>query len=473
MAAGAEIASPVSPWTIVRRLTLTLAVSAAFGWGGLLLGLEIHQAVACGVFMAIILGTLFFWNFRLAVAFMGFAVLILTRSLNMGHFVQAASLPVIVFLAGMMIVIGALRDLGLFTWIIQSILSLPRITGRKFVLVTAVTAALSSCVLDEVTSIILIATLVFQVCNRLKLNPTPYIIICVLCTNVGSAGTMIGNPVGVYIGVHAGLTFQDFMVWAFPIMIVALVATVLLVMAFYRLELDEFDRRLAERLEKGLSLTPSIVVPHARGLVLLILTLALIASHHQWERFLGLEKNSVLLIAPLISAGIIMTLRHHRARYYVEHEVDWWTLLFFLLLFAVAGTLECTGVTALVARQCAALLGHVPALVIPLVIGASAIISAFVDNVICVAAFAPVIEELGKSMPVMPLWWALLFGACFGGNVTLVGSTANIVALGMLEKHSRVHVRFLDWLKIGAVSGLVACLIAWALLALLSPYMPR
>ena len=86
---------------------------------------------------------------------------------------------------------------------------------------------------------------------------------------------------------------------------------------------------------------------------------------------------------------------------------------------------------------------------------------------------SPVIKELGQSVSSMPLWWALLYGACFGGNITMIGSTANIVALGMLEKHARSHVRFLDWLKVGAVSALVACLIAWALLLLLSPYMPQ
>ncbi|HNR31667.1 MAG TPA: anion permease, partial [Candidatus Hydrogenedentes bacterium] len=71
------------------------------------------------------------------------------------------------------------------------------------------------------------------------------------------------------------------------------------------------------------------------------------------------------------------------------------------------------------------------------------------------------------------LWWALLFGACFGGNITMIGSTANIVALGLLEKHSRTSVQFFQWFKIGAASALVACLVAWVLLMFLAPYMPE
>ncbi|MBN1269545.1 MAG: hypothetical protein JXB04_08160 [Kiritimatiellae bacterium] len=449
---------------LLQRLVLLVGLSAAAGVVGGKLGLEAHQAVATSVFLAIILGTLFFWTFRLAIAFIGIGVLILTKSLNIPHFVEAAALPVILFLVGMMIVVGALRDLGFFTWVVQSIISIPRITGRKFIVATAVAAALLACAVDEVTSIIFIVTLVFQVCNRLKLDPTPYVIICVLCTNIGSAGTMMGNPVGIYIGTHAGLTFQDFIRWAFPVMLLSLAGTVGLTMLWFRSELDLFDERLKERLDRDLSLVPKIKVPFKRGLAMLALTLAFIASHHQLEIWLGLEKNSVLLVAPLVCAGIIMIIRHDRARHYVERDVDWWTLVFFMILFAVAGTLEYTGVTVLAAQRFVGKFGHNVFALVPLIMGTAALGSAFVDNVIFVAAFAPVIQQLGQTVSAEPLWWALLFGACFGGNITLIGSTANIVALGMLERDFRVHVRFLLWLKIGLLSALLACAIAWAFL---------
>jgi len=202
-------------------------------------------------------------------------------------------------------------------------------------------------------------------------------------------------------------------------------------------------------------------------------TLTLIASHHQLETFFGLGPNSMLLVAPLICAGVIMIVRRQRARYYVEHEVDWWTLLFFMLLFAIAGTLEYTGVTGVLAGHFVGIFGHDQRVLIPVIMATTAIGSAFVDNVVFVAAFAPVIKELGRSVATTPLWWALLFGACFGGNITLIGSTANIVALGMLEKQSHCTVRFLDWLKIGALSSLLACLIAWGMLMVLYPHMPE
>ncbi|MBP8132309.1 MAG: hypothetical protein KA184_22235, partial [Candidatus Hydrogenedentes bacterium] len=241
----------------------------------------------------------------------------------------------------------------------------------------------------------------------------------------------------------------------------------------YRRELKLFDEKLRERLSRHLSLAPSVEVPHRSGVVVLVLTIGFIASHRWLEGKLGLAQNSILLVAPLMCSGVIMIVRHERARHYVEAEVDWWTLLFFMLLFAVAGTLEHTGVTEFAAQKLAQGFGRTVGVLVPVIMATAAIGSAFVDNVIFVAAFSPVIKELGKEVSAMPLWWALLFGACFGGNITMIGSTANIVALGLLEKHSRIGMRFFQWFKVGLISALVACLVAWALLMLVSPLMPE
>ncbi len=457
---------------LIIRLIVMVGVSVLAGIAGRYTVFNSLQSIACAVFLAIIVGTLFFWNFRLAIAFLGLSVLIFTNSLDIAGFVQSSALEVIIFLVGMMIIVGALRDLGFFTWIVQLIVSMPNISGKKFIAVTAFASALLACAVDEVTSIIFISTLVFQVCDRLKLNPVPYILICVLCTNVGSAGTMMGNPVGIYIGTKGGLTFGDFMMWSFPIMLISLLATIALTMFFFRKDLHQFDVSLKERLERNLSLVPKVDVPYKQGLVLLCATILMIASHHQLEEMFGLGKNSILLIAPLICSGLVMIIKRDRARAYVEHEVDWWTLLFFMLLFAIAGTLEHTHVDRVMAENFSKVCGTSMAALVPFVMVSTAIGSAFVDNVIFVAAFCPVIEKLAVSIKDLPLWWSLLFGACFGGNITMIGSTANIVALGMLEKRSHIHVGFFQWLKIGAISSLVATGIAWAAIMALSPFMP-
>lgn len=469
---GDEGTSELTTWMLIKRLAILVIISVSLGLTGFHFGLTSLQSISCSVFLGIILGTLFFWNFRLAIAFIGLAVLICTNSLNIEQFVKSSALEVILFLVGMMIIVGALRDLGFFTWIVQLLVSMPNISGRKFIAITSIVSALLACAVDEVTSIIFISTLIFQVCDRLKLNPTPYIIICVLCTNVGSAGTMMGNPVGIYIGTKAGLTFGDFMLWAFPLMFLSLLATTALTLFYYRKDLKEFDERLKERLARDLSLVPKVTVPYKQGLLLICVTIALIASHHQLENMLHLGKNSILLIAPLVCSGIVMIIKRKRARYYVEREVDWWTLLFFMLLFAIAGTLEHTNMDIVMAKNFSKICGRSIASLVPFILVTTAIGSAFVDNVIFVAAFCPVIEQLSKTIKDLPLWWALLFGACFGGNITMIGSTANIVAIGMLEKRAHVHIKFLTWLKIGLLSAILSGVIAWLGIWGLSPYMP-
>ncbi len=473
MSEHASEGGKLSARSIVSRFGILLAAAAAVGFGTIFSGvMTAAQATACAVFISIIFGTLFFWGFRLAIAFLGLAVLLFNKSLDIPTFVSSSSLEVILFLVGMMVIVGALRDLGFFTWIVQLIVSMPRLNSRKFIFVTAAASALLACAVDEVTSIIFIATLIFQVCDRLKLNPTPYILIAVLATNIGSAGTMMGNPVGIFIGTKGQLTFGDFMIWSFPVMLTALFATIMLLLWLYRKDLDRFDISLQERLDRGLSIAPVVKVPYKRGLVLIVLTVLAIATHHQTEELLGLAKNSVLLVMPLICAGIVMILKPDRARHYIEKEVDWWTLIFFMLLFAVAGTLEHTHVDQVLARGFSSIAGSTPVTLVPFIFTVSAFGSAFVDNVIFVAAFSPVIEQLSNTVTDLPLWWALLFGACFGGNITMIGSTANIVALGMLEKHGGSQISFFQWFKVGLLCTALSGAIAVGALLVLAPYMP-
>jgi Na+/H+ antiporter NhaD/arsenite permease-like protein len=454
---------------VLAAISVVVALLTRYAWG-----LTAQQTISVTVFLVIILATLFFWSFRLAIAFLGLPVLILSGALELECFREHCSLEVILFLIGMMVVVGGLRDLGFFTWIIQGILKMKQMTGPRFVVVTAVASALSASAVDEVTSILFMAALVFQVCDVLKVRPIPFLIICVMATNVGSSGTMLGNPVGILIGSRAGLTFEDFMVWAFPVMLLSLAATVALLMFWYRRDIAQLSERLEQRRGHALPLGPTVAVPYRRGLLLIVGTIGLVALHHRIEVLFDLETNTILYMAPLVSAGIVMIWRRERARYYIEHDVEWWTLTFFLLLFGVAGTLQYTHVTAEAASSLKTLLGDRTDVLMPAVMVISALGSAFVDNVIFVAAFIPVVQELiGDAGPVHPLWWALLFGACFGGNITMIGSTANIVALGMLEKRYRTRIVFLEWFRVGLAAGLVAGLVAWAALLLTGPMMTR
>jgi Na+/H+ antiporter NhaD/arsenite permease-like protein len=228
-------------------------------------------------------------------------------------------------------------------------------------------------------------------------------------------------------------------------------------MLYYRKEIKLLSERLDARRDMQQGLGPLVKIPYKKSVSILVLAITTIALHHKLESLLGIEKNTLLIVTPLAISGVLMIWRSKRARHYIESEVEWWTLLFFMMLFAVAGSLEHTGVTEGIAVNFKKAFAGNPSLLTPVIIFITAIGSSFVDNIVFVAAFIPVVRSLQEPT----LWWALLFGACFGGNITVIGSTANIVALGMMEKRYKSHIMFFEWLKIGLLVGVITCLVAW------------
>jgi Na+/H+ antiporter NhaD/arsenite permease-like protein len=455
---------------LVLRGGALLLISISTSYMAYLFGLqEQQQIMAVGIFVLIITATLLFWNIRLAIAFIGIAVLLGGNVLSLDQMIHSAELDIILFLVGMMAMVGVLKDLGLFTWIIQLVINMKGMTGFKFTILVVFMSAIMASVVDEVTSIVFVLALIFQVCDTLKIKPTPFVLVAVIGTNIGSSGTMLGNPVGILIGTKAGFSFADFVRWASPVMIVGLIGALMVILIWFRKDIALLSERLEARRKMQLGLGPLVKIPYLRGLIILISAVTIIALHHAIENLLGVQKNTLLIVAPLAISGVLMVWRNNRARHYIESEVEWWTLLFFMMLFAVAGSLEHTGVTEHIAKNFTGVFGSDPIVLTPLIIFITALGSAFVDNIVFVAAFIPVVKELGQT----PLWWALLFGACFGGNITAIGSTANIVALGMMEKRYKKHISFFEWIKIGSVVGLITSLIAWGMILILMPFMPE
>jgi len=459
----------------VKFIAMVIIISGlAFAAGPI--GLNMQQTVAVCAFMSCILGTLFFWEFRLSFAFAGASALLLTRSIDMKHFIDSASFDVILFLVGMMIVIGLLKETGFFAWIVMLILQIRGLTARKFLIVVCVFSALLACAIDEVTSIIFMVAAIFEICDYFEVDPVPYLISSIITTNIGSAGTVLGNPIGILIAAKAGLTFEDFFLNAFPIMIAALLATIFMFLIMYRKHLKKLDEHIKEFgdneiLRRLISVPPDKQL--RKALLLFAITLVFIALHHRLEQVFGLDPNSVLLIVPLVSASIVMTWKWKRARSYVEKDVEWWTLLFFIFLFAQAGALKYTGATDIFAKHIAAWAGGNSHNLTGIILWLSAFGSSTLDNVVVVAASIPIVQSfLSIGAGNKLLWWALLFGGCFGGNITLIGSTANIVALGILEKEKRTRISFAYWLKIGLPIGVVTISIVWLSLFLLS-YLQR
>lgn len=460
--------------SLALKLCSLLSLSLCLGFYASSSGMNAHQALSISIFSASILGTLFFWDFRLSFAFIGTSVLLMTKTIDLEHVIEFSSLEVILFLVGMMVIIGLLKDSGVFTWIVSLILRIPKLTGRKFVLIIGLLSALLACTIDEVTSIIFMVVAVLEICDYFEVNPVPFVIISVLATNIGSSATVLGNPIGILIASKSGLSFEDFIVKAFPLAALCLLVTILILLFWYRKPIKFLDEQM-QRLGANEILIRLISVPPERSLKINLgifaTMLIFISLHRRMEIAWGLPANTVLLVVPLVASGLVMIWKHNKARKYIEKDVEWWTLLFFLLLFVQAGTLKYTGATEFIAKHMLAACGNSLDLLISAMLWISAIGSSVLDNVVLVAAFIPVVQGFQSlNINLQPLWWALLFGGCLGGNITLIGSTANIVAIGIVEKEKRVKITFLNWFWVGLSVGLITTFIVMIALIFLPFY---
>jgi len=453
----------------LKSLVLIVAVIIACLLG-IRIGLNLDQTITLLAFSLSILGTLLFWEFRLSFAFLGSAIILLTRVVSLSDFLRLSSMEVIFFLIGMMIMVGFLREIGLFTWFLQKAITIKGINAKKFMLALIFSSALLACVLDEVSSILLMIMIIVELSDYFEINPIPFIVASVLATNIGSAGTVIGNPIGLLIATKASLTFEDFIRYSFPLMIVTLFILTGMLFIIFRKQLRELDEKI-RLLGPNDMLVKLLAVPPEKkltiGCIIFGTTILLIAFHHRLELLLNLETNTILLIAPMLSASIVMVWRRHNARTYIERDVEWWTLLFFIFLFAQAGVVAHTGVAEALANKLLLLVSKSRALLIVTILFGGAFISSALDNIVVVAGFIPILHSLNAVLHTDKiLWWALLFGACFGGNITVIGSTANIMAIGALERLNRGSIGFIYWLRIGFVVGIVT--LAFIFLCLLS-----
>jgi Na+/H+ antiporter NhaD/arsenite permease-like protein len=187
----------------------------------------------------------------------------------------------------------------------------------------------------------------------------------------------------------------------------------------------------------------------------------------------GLREGTMMVAAALIMGSVVLFIRRDQARELLERRVDWWTLSFFMMLFASVGTLQDTQVTQVIAAKLSAS-GGSPTAVIQIIGWATGWLSAFLDNVLAVATFMPVVHDVRvkAGVPYSPaIYWFMLFGGTFMGNMTIIGSTANIVAVGLLEKRGHGTIAFGYWMKIGFLVAIASMLAATGMLAFMGHWM--
>jgi Na+/H+ antiporter NhaD/arsenite permease-like protein len=375
-------------------------------------------------------------------------------------------LNVVFLLAGMMMIVNILSLSGVFEWSAVTLARKAKGNGLLIIIFFVVLTAVVSAILDNVTTVILLAPVTILICQILELPTVPFLILEAIFSNIGGTATLIGDPPNILIGSKTDLTFTDFILNLGPIIGIILLASLALLVFYMRGKTStrQAARDLIMRAEPEKALIQPFILKRSL-IVFAVVLLGFFLGH-----FVGIEPGIVALTGALIMAGVCRVDLHK-----VLGKVEWETILFFVGLFMLIGALEVNGVFESLGHGVLSLTRHHLALTVLGVMWISALGSAVVDNIPLVIAMIPLIKtivpefavDMGlQNMPLAvdaqiqaPLFWALALGACLGGNGTLIGASANVV-VSQIAKRNGYEVTFLGFTRYGAVFMLLSLVLS-------------
>ena len=356
---------------------------------------------------------------------------------------------VIFLLLGMMIIVGVIHKTGLFEFLAIKAIQLAKGRPRQAFVYLLMLVAFCSALLDNVTTIMLAVPMTIMVAKYLKVHPVPFILAEVFISNIGGAATLIGDPPNIIIASKADLDFNSFLIHMAPMVLVVLAVIIPMLVLMFNKEL----RNNAEDRKNVMTLDASSFIKDKPLLVKSLAVLTLVIVAFVLHSVLHLEPS----VIAMIGAGVLVLISNLKPNEFAR-DVEWGTLVFFAALFIMVGALVNVGALKLVADAIGAFVGDNGALAAGALVVVSAIASGIVDNIPYVTSMAPVVQQLNDTISTITndgLWWALAFGADFGGNMTIVGASANVVAVG-LAYASGYKITFWQFAKYGIPVTLVS-----------------
>ncbi len=363
---------------------------------------------------------------------------------------------VLFLLLGMMIIVGIIHKTGLFEFLAVTAIKKSKGNPKIAIVYLMILTALASAILDNVTTILLAVPMTIIVCKHLNVSPIPFILSQVFVSNIGGAATLVGDPPNIIIASKANLSFNSFLVHMAPMVLVVLTVIIPLLVFLFRKQLrnSASDRTAVMNLNAHSFFRDLVLLRKS----LIVLTLVMIAfiTH----TVVHLEPS----IIALLGAGVLVSISGLKPKDFVQ-DVEWSTLVFFAGLFIMVGGLVNVGALAEFADYLKNIFGDNTRLAAGSILGISAVLSGVVDNIPYVASMAPVVSELSQGLTGVKehvLWWALAFGADFGGNATIIGASANVVAVGLAHK-AGIRISYFQFAKYGI-------LVTFVSIAMVYPY---
>lgn len=376
---------------------------------------------------------------RAIVSLIGAFFMILLKIIDQKSAFAGVDFNTLGLLIGMMILVMVTKRSGIFEYIAIKLVKIAKANPIRILILLSLATGVMSALLDNVTTILLIIPVTINIVKDLKIkSPVPFIITEVFASNVGGTGTLIGDPPNIIIGSAVGFTFKDFLINNGLFVLIVLVVVVLMYAVKYREEIsteEKLKQDIMKRDEKRL-------IKDRRLLKKSLCVLALVLLGFLFHGELGYESATIAMFG-----GILLLMISGLNVEEIFKEIEWNTIFFFIGLFILVGGLKSTGAIDLLAEYVLKITKGNLVLTAVSVLWVSAIASAFIDNIPFVTTMIPLIFHIGQvsGMNINPLWWALSLGACLGGNGTIVGASANVIASGMSKKMGNKEITFKDF----------------------------
>ncbi|MYL83287.1 hypothetical protein GTA51_09095 [Desulfovibrio aerotolerans] len=396
------------------------------------------------------------------VALFGAALTLLTKVLTQHDALHDIDLGVdwnvIFLLISMMIMVNIMTKTGVFQYVAIKAAKVAKGDPFRVMLIFAVVTAVASALLDNVTTVLLLAPVTLLIAKELEVDPVPYLITEALASNIGGTATLIGDPPNIMIASKAGLDFMAFIYNLAPAIIISMVVWLFVWKLIFgkRLQVrEDLKARIMAMNEKVLIKDPGLLKKSGAVMGLTIL---------------GFMFHGVLHFEPAtvaLGGAALLLLLSDEDPHHVLAEVEWSTIFFFIGLFIIIGGTVKVGFIELLSSKMIALTGPTPESMLTLtmvMVWFAGIASAIVDNIPFVATMNPLLVDMAEKIlgpstglkgfdllqhpTMMPVWWSLALGACLGGNGTAIGASANVIVVGLSEKAGN-KITFLRFMKYG------------------------
>jgi Na+/H+ antiporter NhaD/arsenite permease-like protein len=409
------------------------------------------QIVALAIFVAVIGVIVSEKLHRAACALIGAMLLVLIGILEPKEALGFIDFNTIGVLIGMMMFVAVVKNSGLFEYLAVKSAKISKGDPWKIMIAFMIITAVLSAFLDNVTTVLLIGPMTFSICQKLDLNPIPFLMTQIISSNVGGTATLIGDPPNIMLGSAANISFLQFVIYDGPIVIITMIVTILGFKLLYKKGLTVTPEKmdLIMQMDEGEMIKDRILF--IKSVIMIFLVAAAFLLHDTLEL-----KTSIIAL----SCAALMIMIGRQDVEETVHDVEWPTIVFFAFLFIVVGGLEKVGLIHMLAETLIEATGTHYVILMIVILWVSAICSAILDNIPFVATLIPLILTMeAEGIDVWPLWWAVSIGACFGGNGTIIGASANVVLTGIAGRRG-YPITFIDFLKVGAPFMIMSIILA-------------